>query len=142
MADFDITPYVHMSPKEVRERIRAQEITFPTAGMAAGYAQANLVILPGDWAADFETFCSLNPFPCPVLEILRGTRLHVGNGDEIEFTVAVIGNKRAVFAPVGAVACTEGVAFACFQFTDGCFVIPAAFPLLRIGESYLACGRA
>ncbi len=75
MAAFDITPYVHLTPKEVRERIRSGEITFPTAGMAAGYAQANLVILPGDWAADFEQFCRLNPFPCPVLEILRGTPL-------------------------------------------------------------------
>ena len=73
MAGFDITPYIGMSPKDVREKIRAQEITFPTAGMAAGFAQANLVILPGEWAAEFEEFCRLNPFPCPVLEIVRGT---------------------------------------------------------------------
>ena len=73
MAKFDITPYINMSPAEVRERIRKQEITFPTAGMAAGHAQANLVILPGEWAKDFEQFCRLNPFPCPVLEIVRGT---------------------------------------------------------------------
>ena len=52
MANFDITPYVHMHPRQVRELIRNQTITFPTAGMAAGYAQANLVILPGQWAAD------------------------------------------------------------------------------------------
>lgn len=85
MADFDITPYVHLHPKEVRELIRKQAITFPTSGMAAGYAQANLVILPDKWAADFEEFCRLNPFPCPVLEILKGdphTRL-MGEGGNI-----------------------------------------------------------
>ena len=41
------------SPREVRALIRAGEITSPTAGMAAGYAQANLVILPAEYAADF-----------------------------------------------------------------------------------------
>ena len=40
------------SPREVRALIRAGEITSPTAGMAAGYAQANLVILPAEYAAD------------------------------------------------------------------------------------------
>lgn len=32
------------TPKEVRELIRKQEITGPTAGMAKGYTQANLAI--------------------------------------------------------------------------------------------------
>ena len=85
MANFDITPYVNMKPSEVRERIRRQEITFPTAGMAAGYAQANLVILPGEWAKDFREFCRLNPFPCPVLEIMEGSpKTHdMGEGGDI-----------------------------------------------------------
>ncbi len=85
MAKFDITPYVHMSPAEVRARIRSQEITFPTAGMAAGYAQANLVILPSENAADFREYCRLNPFPCPVLEIVEGSPLThaMGGGGNI-----------------------------------------------------------
>lgn len=70
---FDITPYIDMSPAEVRQRIRKGEITFPTAGMCRGYAQANLVILPPEYAADFEEYTRRNPFPCPVLEIIRGT---------------------------------------------------------------------
>ena len=81
MPNFDITPYVHMHPKQVRELIRNQTITFPTAGMCAGYAQANLVILPGQWAADFEEFCKKNPFPCPVLEIIRGEPLTHAMGE-------------------------------------------------------------
>lgn len=39
---FDITPYVDMSPKKVRELIRKGVIDFPTAGMCRGYAQANM----------------------------------------------------------------------------------------------------
>ncbi len=69
---FDITPYVNMSPADVRQLIREGRIDFPTAGMCAGYAQANLVILPPDYAADFEEYARLNPFPCPLLEIIRG----------------------------------------------------------------------
>ena len=69
---FDITPYIDMSPAEVRAAIRKGEVDFPTAGMSRGYAQANLIILPPEYAADFEEFAKLNPFPCPVLEIIKG----------------------------------------------------------------------
>ena len=69
---FDITPYIDMSPAEVRAAIRRGEVDFPTAGMSRGYAQANLIILPPEYAADFEEFAKLNPFPCPVLEIIKG----------------------------------------------------------------------
>ena len=85
MAKFDITPYMNMHPTEVRERIRSQEITFPTAGMSRGYAQANLVILPAQYAEDFKEYCRLNPFPCPVLEVVSGTpkTLVMGEGGDI-----------------------------------------------------------
>jgi len=69
---FDISPYVNKKPSEVRQLIREGKIDFPTAGMCAGYAQANLVILPPEYAADFEEYTKLNPFPCPVLEIIKG----------------------------------------------------------------------
>ena len=70
---FDITPYIDKKPSEVREFIRQGVIDFPTAGMCRGYAQANLVILPPEYADDFEEYTKKNPFPCPVLEIIRGT---------------------------------------------------------------------
>lgn len=41
--------------------------------MCRGYAQANLVILPPKYAGDFEEFAARNPFPCPILEIIKGT---------------------------------------------------------------------
>ena len=68
---FDITPYINLSPAEVRQFIRDGVIDFPTAGMCRGYAQSNLVILPPQYAADFEEYAKLNPFPCPILEIVK-----------------------------------------------------------------------
>lgn len=59
-----------MTARDWRERIRQGEWTGPTAGLAEGYAQANLLALPVDLADTFEEFCRLNPRPCPLLERL------------------------------------------------------------------------
>lgn len=56
------------SAAELRAAIRAGKLTGPTAGLARGYVQANLVILPAADAAEFAEFCRLNPRPCPLLE--------------------------------------------------------------------------
>lgn len=61
--------YSRMEPSEVRRKIRCGEITGPTAGMCAGYAQANLVILPREQAYDFLLFATRNPKSCPLLEV-------------------------------------------------------------------------
>lgn len=37
--------------------------------MARGFVQANLVILPADFAQHFQRFCFLNPKPCPLLAV-------------------------------------------------------------------------
>lgn len=58
-------------PAEVRKAIRAGEWKGPTAGLAMGYAQANLVILPQRHAFDFLLFCQRNPKPCPLLEVVE-----------------------------------------------------------------------
>lgn len=54
---------------EVRRRIRAGELTGPTAGQAPGNVQANLVVLPNALAHDFLRFAQANPKPCPVLAV-------------------------------------------------------------------------
>jgi uncharacterized protein YcsI (UPF0317 family) len=36
-----------------------------TAGVAPGFVQGNLAILPKSLAASFYRFCQLNPKPCP-----------------------------------------------------------------------------
>ena len=61
--------YAQRTPQEVRLAIRNKEWKGPTAGMAKGHVQANLVILPKDWAYDFLVFAQRNPKPCPVLDI-------------------------------------------------------------------------
>jgi uncharacterized protein YcsI (UPF0317 family) len=38
-----------------------------TAGIAPGYVQGNLAILPEKLAASFLRFCQLNPKPCPIV---------------------------------------------------------------------------
>jgi uncharacterized protein YcsI (UPF0317 family) len=40
-----------------------------TSGLAHGFAQANLVILPAAQAQDFLLFCQRNPKPCPLLDV-------------------------------------------------------------------------
>ena len=61
--------YVNAKPWEVRKLIREGKITVPTSGMCAGYAQANLAILPKELAYDFLLFTQRNPKPCPILEV-------------------------------------------------------------------------
>ncbi len=53
---------------EMRAAIRAGRWSRSTAGLARGYVQANLVVLPTADAADFADFCRLNSQPCPLLE--------------------------------------------------------------------------
>ena len=60
-----------LKPAEVRAVIRKDMWDKPTTGIAMGYAQANLVILPQKYALDFFLFCQRNPKPCPVLEVLE-----------------------------------------------------------------------
>ena len=38
-----------------------------TAGVASGYVQGNLAILPEKFASAFHRFCQLNPKPCPII---------------------------------------------------------------------------
>lgn len=58
------------TPRQIRQRIRAGQWCSPTSGLAPGYIQANLVIVPRVLAYDFLLFCQRNPRPCPLLEVL------------------------------------------------------------------------
>ncbi len=54
---------------EVRRAARSGELTGPTPGLARGYVQANLVVVPRELAFDFLLFCQRNPKPCPLLDV-------------------------------------------------------------------------
>lgn len=58
-------------PRALRALVRAGEWQTTTEGLAPGYVQANLAIVPKDLAFDFLLFCQRNPQPCPVLEVME-----------------------------------------------------------------------
>jgi uncharacterized protein YcsI (UPF0317 family) len=53
----------------VRLRCRSGAFCGPTSGLAPGYVQGNLAVLPRDWAEEFLRFCLANPKPCPLLAV-------------------------------------------------------------------------
>lgn len=61
--------YSMIDPQIVRRLIREGKIETQTSGMCAGYAQANLVVLPKKYAYDFLLFAMRNPRSCPILEV-------------------------------------------------------------------------
>ena len=58
-----------LKPDEARKLIRSKEWDKPTAGMANGYIQANLAILPKDLAFEFLLFSQRNPKSCPIIDV-------------------------------------------------------------------------
>ena len=56
------------APEEARRRYR-EGLVSPTSGAAAGYTQANLVVLPREWAYDMLLFAQRNPAPVPLLDV-------------------------------------------------------------------------
>ena len=58
-------------PGQVRQLIREGRWTGPTAGVAPGYAQANLVVIPKEHAFDFLLFAQRNPKACPVIDVVE-----------------------------------------------------------------------
>lgn len=67
---FDRQSLVHASAEEVRHAVRRGDLTYVTHGLARGYVQANLAILPERFAFDFLRFCLRNPKPCPLIDVL------------------------------------------------------------------------
>jgi len=62
-------PVAGLSPSAARRLIREGRYDGVTAGMAMGYVQGNLAILPSDLALDFSVFCQRNQKPCPLIGV-------------------------------------------------------------------------
>ena len=56
-----------LSPYQIRQLCRSGEFASNTSGLAPGFVQANMAIIPAAYAADFLQFCHFNPKPCPLL---------------------------------------------------------------------------
>lgn len=58
-------------PADLRALCRTGAFSAQTAGIADGFVQANLAILPREFAFEFLLFCQRNPRPCPLVEVLE-----------------------------------------------------------------------
>jgi len=52
----------------IREEIRLNKYTKPTAGVMGEYLQVNVAIIPQSYADEFELFCNQNKKACPLIE--------------------------------------------------------------------------
>jgi len=64
----DTTPHGTDTPAGARTTYRGGAVV-PTSGHASGFTQANLVMLPRDWAWDMLLFGQRNPQPVPLLDV-------------------------------------------------------------------------
>lgn len=58
-----------LTPYQLRLQIRAGQFNRQTSGLAQGYVQCNMAILPQSWAAEFLLFCQRNPKACPLVAV-------------------------------------------------------------------------
>jgi uncharacterized protein YcsI (UPF0317 family) len=65
-----MAPGPNASPAAVRAAVR-QGFTGVTSGLAAGYVQCNLAVVPADFAEGFLAFCRSNPAPLPLIAVTR-----------------------------------------------------------------------
>ncbi|WP_181347186.1 putative hydro-lyase [Thalassobacillus sp. CUG 92003] len=60
-----------MEPKQQRLMFRQQKQSETTSGLCDNYQQANMVVLPKDYAFAFLLFCMRNPKSCPLMDVLE-----------------------------------------------------------------------
>ncbi|KAG9625298.1 hypothetical protein KCU98_g16802, partial [Aureobasidium melanogenum] len=68
----------------VRLAARDGSLTGVTSGLAPSFLQANLIVLPSRYAADFRLLCARNPVPCPLL----AESSHIGSYSGLKSYVA------------------------------------------------------
>ncbi|MEA2882632.1 MAG: hypothetical protein QOH32_1888 [Bradyrhizobium sp.] len=62
-----LTPAIDLSPSVAARHACRAGMASSTAGVANGFVQGNLAVLPEKLAASFHRFCQLNPKPCPII---------------------------------------------------------------------------
>jgi uncharacterized protein YcsI (UPF0317 family) len=78
-----VTPF--LKPSDLRRAAWQERFTGLTSGLAPGYVQANLVILPAADAEDFVAYCRANSQACPVLAVGKpGDPRMVTLGDNVD----------------------------------------------------------
>jgi uncharacterized protein YcsI (UPF0317 family) len=73
-----------------RMAARTGRLTGNTAGVALGYVQGNLVVLPAALAADFMRFAQRNPKSCPLIGVSEpGSRSLPGLGADLDIATDI-----------------------------------------------------
>ncbi|MBY6188959.1 putative hydro-lyase [Microbulbifer agarilyticus] len=76
---------IKQCPRVIRSEIRAGRFCGPTSGLAAGYVQANIAIVPAEYADEFALFCEQNNRACALLYRAEpGQFLMSGLGQDID----------------------------------------------------------
>ena len=61
-------PLACSSPRDIREAARSGTPVM-TSGLAPGFLQGNLAIVPAEWADELVAFCRANPGPLPLMAV-------------------------------------------------------------------------
>lgn len=69
LAYFSVVVMHKLTPYQLRQQIRAGQFQGQTSGLAPGYVQCNLAILPQSCAAEFLLFCQRNAKACPLISV-------------------------------------------------------------------------
>lgn len=74
----------------LRTAIRTSQYEGHTAGLAAGFLQANIIILPEKYALNYMRYCQRNPKPCPLVGVSEtGSPLMHTLGQDIDIRTDV-----------------------------------------------------
>jgi hypothetical protein len=91
---------VFSQPKALRQAAREGRFRDPTSGHAPGFLQANLMIVPQQYAFDFLLFCQRNPKPCPLIEVMEPGAQEPKCAPGTMITSAVTGVENQVWGPI------------------------------------------
>ena len=108
------------TPRQLRREIRENILSQPTAGMAPGYLQCNLLILPSAFADEFLDYCEINPSVCPLIAKTKpGIHYFDDLGVDIDirtdlagYNVFIDGEKSAEVTSIADYWQTDFVSFA------------------------------
>lgn len=130
-------------PRAVRLAARMGIFAGVTAGLAPGYVQGNVCILPRAFADDFRAYCERNPKPCPLLAVseagdprlpVLGSDLDIRT-DVPRYRVFRDGEPKGEVTDIRELWTADMVAFAIgcsFSFEEA--LIEAGVPLRYVNE--------
>jgi len=107
------------TPEDIRLAARAGQYRGLTTGLAPGFVQANLFVVPGDWASEFEAFCAANPGACPLLAAGRPGDPHLPELGDFDlrtdlpaYWAYLDGQRTSELGEIGSIWRDDLVAFA------------------------------